>query len=319
MDTPSNPYNPNATHVLPGGEEPFGGVDLGALEKSLLRPRNFISYFCTVATAALTFSALIPLISVLVTLAYKGMARINWETLTSLPLGGLDEGGGFGNAIEGTLVIVALALVISLPFGILGAIYIGELAPKSHLSKALRFCAKVLTGFPSVLAGVFAYGVIVIMFPTIGRSPYAGAVALSILMIPVILLTAEDAIKAVPHRMKEAAIGMGSTPTQVIWHVLIPTAFPGILTGVMLAVARAAGETAPLLLTSTISDFWLRNGKPFAFRTPTASLAVFIYNGSGSPYENQQELAWAAALVLVAMVLVFNLVGQSLTPKTQTR
>lgn len=136
-------------------------------------------------------------------------------------------------------------------------------------------------------------------------------------MIPVILLTAEDAIKSVPHRMKEAAIGMGSTQTQVIRHVLLPTAFPGILTGVMLAVARAAGETAPLLLTSTSNLFWLAN--PFAVQTPTASLAVFIFNGSSSPYESQVELAWAAALVLVVLVLLFNLVGQSLTPKTQTR
>jgi phosphate transport system permease protein len=315
-----NPYNPGATHVLPPQDDgPFKGIDLGALEKSLLRPRNFFSFFFTIVTAGLTFTAIVPLFSVLITLAYKGFARLNWEALTSLPPGGEDPGGGFGNAIEGTLVIVALALVISIPFGILGAIYMGELAPKSRLSQGLRFCAKVLTGFPSVLAGVFAYGVIVIMVPTIGRSPYAGAVALSILMIPVILLTAEDAIKSVPHRMKEAAIGMGSTQTQVIWHVLLPSAFPGILTGIMLAVARAAGETAPLLLTSTFSGYWLKNARAFGFQTPTASLAVFIYNGSRSPYDNQVELAWAAALVLVAMVLVFNLVGQSLTPKTQTR
>ena len=175
----------------------------------------------------------------------------------------------------------------------------------------MRFAAKVLTGFPSILAGVFAYGAVVLA--TGGYSAIAGAVALSILMLPTIILTSEDAIRMVPSRMKEAAIGMGATPTQTVWMVLLPTAIPGILTGVMLAVARAAGETAPLLFTALFSNYWLYAHGQMRLMRPTASLAVLIYNFAGMPFENQVELAWAAALVLVLLVLAANLIGRSLS------
>jgi phosphate transport system permease protein len=313
----TNPYNPGATHVLPGGDDAFAGVDLGELEKNLLRPRNFFSFFCSMVATLLTFAAIIPLISVLVAIAVRGLQRLNWETLSTLPPNPIDPygSGGFANAILGTLVIVAMAICISVPIGILSAIYLAELNPKSRLADALRFCAKTLTGFPSILAGVFAFGVVVILNG--GACATAGAVGLSILMIPVILLTAEDAIKSVPYRMKEAAIGMGATKTQVIWKILLPTAFPGILTGIMLAVARAAGETAPLLLTVGFAGTFI--GAVEDLGQPTASLAVLINNFAISSIKNQNELAWAAALVLVALVLVFNLIGQSLSPKTQAR
>ena len=175
----------------------------------------------------------------------------------------------------------------------------------------VRFAAKVLTGFPSILAGVFAYGAIVLA--TGGYSAIAGAVALSILMLPTIILTSEDAIRMVPSKMKEAAIGMGATPTQTVWMVLLPTAIPGILTGVMLAVARAAGETAPLLFTALFSNYWLWSHGHAQLMRPTASLAVLIYNFAGMPFENQVELAWAAALVLVLLVLAANLIGRRLS------
>jgi phosphate transport system permease protein len=141
-------------------------------------------------------------------------------------------------------------------------------------------------------------------------------VALSILMLPTIILTSEDAIRMVPSRMKDAAIGMGATRTQVVWMVLLPTAVPGILTGVMLAVARAAGETAPLLFTALFSNYWLwsSHGR-LNLMQPTASLAVLIYNFAGMPFQNQVELAWAAALVLVLIVLGANLLGQSLSSR----
>jgi phosphate transport system permease protein len=140
----------------------------------------------------------------------------------------------------------------------------------------------------------------------------AGGVALSILMLPTVVLTAEDAIRMVPAKMREAAVGMGATQTQVVWRVLVPTAMPGILTGVMLAVARAAGETAPLLFTALFSNDWPWATGRFEVMQPTASLAVLIYNFSGMPFENQVELAWAAALVLVLIVLITNLAGQAL-------
>jgi phosphate transport system permease protein len=204
--------------------------------------------------------------------------------------------------------MVALAALISIPLGILSAVFLGETGPQSRLASAVRFAAKVMTGFPSILAGVFAYGALVLLMG--GYSAVAGAVALSILMLPTIMLTAEDAIRMVPSKMREAAIGMGATTTQTVWMVLLPTALPGILTGIMLAIARAAGETAPLLFTALFSNYWLLSGGAGDLKQPTASLAVLIYNFASMPFENQVHLAWAAALVLVLLVLVTNLLGQ---------
>jgi phosphate transport system permease protein len=241
-------------------------------------------------------------------LAWRGGRRLSAAVFTQLPPSAMEAGGGFGNAILGTLLMVGLAVAITVPGGIMTAIYLAQ-NRDSKLAEAVRFSAKVLTGFPSILAGVFAYGAIVLT--TGGYSAIAGAVALSILMLPTIILTSEDAIRMVPSRMKEAAIGMGATPTQTVWMVLIPTAFPGILTGVMLAVARAAGETAPLLFTALFSNYWLWSHGHAQLMRPTASLAVLIYNFAGMPFDNQVELAWAAALVLVLLVLAANLIGRS--------
>ncbi len=177
--------------------------------------------------------------------------------------------------------------------------------------------AKVLTGLPSVLAGVFAYAAVVLT--TGGFSAPAGGVALAVLMIPTVLLTAEEAIKMVPMRMKEAAIGMGATQAQLLWRVVLPTAMPGILTGVMLAVARAAGETAPLLFTALFSNYWLLDRGHLGLMKPVASLAVLIYNFSAAPYDNQVSLAWAASLVLVVLVLGFNIAGQFLSRNRHRR
>jgi phosphate transport system permease protein len=164
---------------------------------------------------------------------------------------------------------------------------------------------------PSILAGVFIYSTVVL---ATGRfSPLAGGIALAVLMLPTIILTTEESVRSVSQEMREAAIGMGATQTQVINHILIPTAFPGILTGVLLALARGAGETAPLLFTLTFSDFWLRGH----LMQPTASLAVLIYNFSKSPFANQKEMAWAASLVLVLIVLALTLGGQLLSVRAR--
>ncbi len=161
----------------------------------------------------------------------------------------------------------------------------------------------MLTGFPSILAGVFVYAALVLAMGT--YSAVAGGVALAILMMPIVILTAEEALKMVPAKMKDAAIGMGCTPTQMIWKVVLPTALPGILTGVMLGIARVSGESAPLLFTALFSNYWLSS-----LREPTASLSILIYNFSSMPFENQIELAWAASLVLVLMVLLFNILSR---------
>ena len=215
-------------------------------------------------------------------------------------------GGGFGNAIVGTVVMVGIAALISIPVGVLSAVFLAELGPNSRLAQAARFATKTLTGLPSILAGVFAYAVVVLLTGT--YSAPAGGLALAVLMLPTVVLTAEEAIRAVPKITRDAAYGMGCTRSQVVWKVLLPTATPGILTGVMLAVARAAGETAPLLFTALFSSYWLFEGGQPRLMQPTASLAVLIYNFAGMPFENQIELAWAASLVLVLMVLVINVI-----------
>lgn len=290
---------------------PFADVDFAELEKSLLRPRTLMNGLLSGLVTVMTILALIPLFSVVWMLAWRGGHKLSLLCFTQLPPAPLEQGGGFGNAIIGSVMIVALATIISVPLGVLSAVFLAGSDPNNRLAQALRFAAKVLTGFPSILAGVFAYGAIVLT--TGGFSAIAGAVAVSILMLPTIMLTAEDAIRMVPAKMKEAAIGMGATPTQVTWMVSLPTAMPGILTGVMLAIARGAGETAPLLFTALFSNYWPMHNGHLNLMQPTASLAVLIYNFAGMPFQNQVELAWAAALVLVLLVLVTNLIGQSLS------
>jgi len=292
--------------------DPFADVDLSQLERSLRRPRTLADFSLNALVTGMTLASLVPLFSVVLMLAWRGGQKLSAAVFTQLPPAPLEQGGGFGNAVAGTLIIVALAVAASVPVGLLTAIFLSQ-AEESRAADVVRFCAKVLTGFPSILAGVFAYGAIVLA--TGSYSAVAGAVALSILMLPTIVLTSEDAIRMVPGRMKDAAIGMGATSTQVVWMVLLPTALPAILTGIMLAVARAAGETAPLLFTALFSNYWLWSHGHANLMQPTASLAVLIYNFAGMPFQNQVELAWAAALVLVLLVLGANIAGQSLSSR----
>jgi phosphate transport system permease protein len=299
----------------PSSEEldPFAGVDLQALEKSLRRPRSLFNALLSGLVTLMTLSALIPLFSVVWMLLSHGGKRLRPEVFTELPPAPLEAGGGFGNAVIGTLVIVGLAGLFAIPFGVLTAVFLSQADGDSRLATGVRFAAKVLTGFPSILAGVFAYGSVVLL--TGGYSAFAGASALAILMLPTIVLTSEDAIRMVPHKMYEASVGMGATTTQTVWAVLLPTAVPGVATGIMLAIARAAGETAPLLFTALFSNYWLMSHGQIDLMRPTASLAVLIYNFAGVPFSNQLELAWGAALVLVLLVLTTNIIGQFLSKR----
>ena len=270
---------------------------------SLFERRTLSNFILTVLLWALALLAAIPLFSVLFMLISRGGARINLETLTQLPPAGFMMGGGIGNAIAGTLVMVFIAALISVPFGVLAGVFLGIVAPESRIAAAARFVGQVLTGFPSILAGVFVFGFLVLAMGT--YSAIAGGVALAVGMFPTVLLTSEQAVRMVPQRMKDAAAGIGCTPFQATWKVTLPTALPGIMTGVMLAIAGAAGNSAPLLFTALFSNYWLES-----LREPTASLAILIYNFSGMPFPNQIELAWAASLVLVLIVLVFNIISR---------
>ncbi len=273
------------------------------LNRNLMQGRALRSGILTGGAWVVAVIAAVPLFSVLYMLFVEGGSRFGFDIFTELPPAGFEMGGGFGNAIVGTLVMVGIAAMISIPIGILAAVYLGELDPNSKLATISRFLAKVLTGFPSILAGVFAYGAVVLLMGT--YSAIAGGIALSVLMLPTVILTAEESMKMVPQRMKDAAYGMGCTRSQVIWKVVLPTGLPGILTGVMLAVAGAAGESAPLLFTALFSNYHMSS-----LTEPTASLSILIYNFSGMPFENQIELAWAASLVLVLIVLIFNILSR---------
>jgi len=286
-----------------------GDVDLVVLERSLRHPRTLLNAALNGLTGVMTVIACVPLFAVLLMLLYRGGKALTLGCFVELPPVAFETGGGFGNAIVGTLLMVGIAVLWSVPVGIMAAIFLAFLGAESRLAAVVRFCAKTLSGFPSILAGVFAFVAVVMLTGT--KSAPAGGMALSILMLPIVMLTAEEAIRMVPTRMTSAAFGMGCTRTQVIWKIMIPTAFPGILTGVMLSVARAAGETAPLLFTALSSNYWVVQNGHFQLMKPTASLAVLIYNFSyGSPYESQHRIAWAAALVLVLLVLGVNVGAQ---------
>ena len=268
---------------------------------------RFWSWVCIV----LAFLTLIPLFSIVFLVLKNGLPLLDWSVFTELPPEPGVRGGGFGNAVVGTLLMVAVALMIAAPFGILAAIYINEYSPTSALSNAVRFVAKLLTGIPSIICGVFAYAVIVLpktgwlaWIPS-GFSAWAGGFALAILILPTILLTAEQALLSVPKAYREASYGLGATNRQTIWRIVLPDALPAIMTGIMLAVARAAGETAPLIFTALFSQYWIQS-----LNEPTASLSVLIYNFSTLPYEHQIKMAWTASLVLVILVTIANVAAQ---------
>lgn len=268
-----------------------------------LEPRALRNVCLTIGAWLVAALGAVPLFSVVYMLIVKGGARLGPELFTDLPPAGFEIGGGIGNAIQGTLVTVAIAAAISIPVALLAAIYLAEFRPDSKIAATARFLSKVLTGFPSILAGVFVYAAVVLLMGS--YSALAGGIALAVLMLPTVTLTAEGAMRMVPQRMKDAAIGMGCTNAQVVWSVTLPTALPSIVTGVILAVARVAGESAPLLFTALFSNYWLRS-----IREPTASLSILIYNFSSMPFDNQIELAWAASLVLVLIVLTFNILSR---------
>lgn len=272
------------------------------LERKRFERRSLVNSSLNGLTWLVTLIGSVPLFLVIYMLVTKGGARLDWEALTALPPAGFATGGGFGNAIVGTLIMVGIATLISVPIGLLSAIYLSTLDPRGKLANTARFVAKTLTGFPSILAGLFTYAILVTAF---GYSGLAGGVALSVLMLPTVVLAAEEAMKEVPQKMKDAAFGMGCTRSQVILKVVLPTGLPGITTGVLLAVAGAAGESAPLLFTALFSNYYVSE-----LMEPTASLSILIYNFSAMPFDNQIQLAWAASLVLVAIVLVFNILAR---------
>lgn len=263
--------------------------------------------FWTLLAGVFTLLALIPLTLVISYVIYRGVERLDLEALISLPPPPLAEGGGFANALIGTIIMVSLGAALSVPFGILAAIYLVEFS-SAKAALWIRFGTNVLSGVPSILIGVFIYGIFVATTKTF--SAVAGGFALAVLMLPIIVRTTDEGLQIVPNSIRWAALGMGASKFQTVIRVILPVTLPAIATGVTLAVARAAGETAPLIFTALFSQY--RFG---GLWNPTASLSVLIYNFASVPYAGQQRLAWAASLVLVLLVLLTSILARWATRK----
>lgn len=243
--------------------------------------------------------AIVPLGLVLYYVTAKGIGGINLDFFTHLPKPVGESGGGMGNAVMGTLQLLGLAGIFGIPPGILAGIYLSE-ARGRFLPQVVRFSADVMSGVPSIIVGLFVYALIVVKVKHF--SAYAGAVALAILMLPTVTRTTEELLRLVPNTLREAALGLGARHYRATVLVVLRTALSGITTAIMLALARVAGETAPLLFTAFSNRFWSKS-----LDEPTASLPVQIYTYAISPYEDWHRQAWAAAFVLVALILVLNL------------
>ena len=247
--------------------------------------------------------AIIPLASILYMVIANGLSGFSPAVFTDLPPAAGMSGGGFRNAIVGTLLTCLIGAIISIPFGVLTAIYTVEFSQGNWISHFVRFCTNVLSGVPSIIAGLFAYGIVVLL--TGGFSAVAGGVALSVLMLPTIIRTAEEGLKSVPKTTRLASVGVGATNFETVTQIVLPASLPFIATGVTLAIARAAGETAPLLFTALFNQYDI-NG----LWQPTATLSVLIYNFAISPFKNQQQLAWVAALLILVLILVISIMAR---------
>ena len=278
--------------------------------------RNIYEIIYTILSALAALIAIIPLVLVLAYVIIKGGLNINFEMLTSLPEPPGDDlatAGGFGNAILGTIVVTLIAALISIPIGVGGGVYLSEYSLGGRFSKFIRFGTNILAGVPSIIAGVFIYGVIVstkIIFNST-YSALAGGISLSILMLPTIIKTTDEGLKLVPDDLRRASLGVGASKFITITRITLPSAFRPIATGIVLAIARAAGETAPLIFTALFSFYWAESGR--SILEPIASLSVLIYNFALEPYKAQNELAWAASFVLVILILFTNLVSKWLS------
>ncbi|MDN5348406.1 MAG: phosphate transport system permease protein [Clostridia bacterium] len=263
------------------------------------RLKNFVMLGLTVVATAI---ALVPLFSILIYVAVRGLQALNWDFFTQLPKPVGEPGGGMANAIVGTLTLVVLGSLVSLPVGMLTGIYLAEFG-RGKLAWLVRFICDVLTGIPSIIIGIFVYTLVVV--PMHRFSALAGGLALGILMVPVIARVTEDMLRMVPKSLREASLSLGATQARTTVSIVLRSASGGIITGIMLTLSRAAGETAPLLFTALNNRYW-HSG----LDQPIASLPVYIYTYAISPYPDWQGQAWGAALVLVIIILVTSIIAR---------
>jgi phosphate transport system permease protein len=266
------------------------------------RWRKTLSAIFVAACALSVFVALVPLAFLLFFVVSQGVQALNLEFFTRMPRPVGESGGGMANAIVGTLILTGLAAAMAIPVGVVSGIYMSEY-PGTRLSSAVRFAADTLNGVPSIVIGVFAYGVAVLPFKQF--SALAGGLALGTMMIPSIARTTEELLVLVPNALREGALALGATRAKAVFTVIVPAALPGIITGIVLALARVAGETAPLLFTSFNNRFFSTS-----LHEPISSITVQIFSYAVSPYDDWHRQAWAGALVLVTIVLTCSLIAR---------
>jgi phosphate transport system permease protein len=267
-----------------------------------LRRRKLFSRFFEILCGLAVVVALIPLAMILFYVIKEGFGALNLDFFTRMPKPVGESGGGMANAIVGTLILIGIAALFAVPIGCLCGIHLAEF-PGAKFSSVVRFAADVLNGVPSIVVGIFAYGILVL--PVKRFSAIAGGVALGLLMIPIVVRTTEELIRLVPGGLREGALALGATRSRAVFGVIVPAALPGILTGILVALARVAGETAPLLFTAFNNRFWSTS-----LTQPIASLTVQVFTYAISPYDDWHRQAWAGAFLLVMMILTLSIAAR---------
>ncbi len=273
--------------------------------------RKFVSGGMTALTGLAALAIIIPLLLIFAFLLIEGISAVNLDFFLKFPKPVGELGGGMANAIVGSLILIALAVCFGLPIGILGGVYLAESRDR-RLPVVVRFLTDVLNGVPSIVIGIFAYTVLVL--PLRHFSALSGGFALGIIMIPIVLRTTEELVRLVPASLREAALALGIPEWKVILRVVLPTARAGIITGVMVAVARIAGETAPLLFTAFGNRFWSTG-----LGQPIAALPLQIFTYAISPFDDWHRQAWAGALLLILMILAASVVARLVTARLATK
>jgi phosphate transport system permease protein len=269
------------------------------------RRRHVVSAIMSAAAGLSALVVIAPLGLLLAFLLFRGASALNLEFFTHLPRPVGEAGGGMANAIVGTGTLLALAAILGLPLGILGGVYLAE-SRERRLPWVVRFLADLLNGVPSIVIGIFAYTILVL--PLRRFSALAGSAALAVIMLPIVVRTTEEMVRLVPASLREAALALGLPEWKVMLRVILPTARAGIITGAMVAVARVAGETAPLLFTAFGNRFWQHG-----LDQPIAALPLQIFAYAVSPFDDWHRQAWAGALVLIAMIFVVSLAARMVT------
>jgi phosphate transport system permease protein len=271
--------------------------------------RRAMSHLIVALCGGAVLLALVPLALILFYVLKQGVSSLTWAFFTQTPGQIGDPAGGMANGIAGSLMVTGIGAVFAIPIGVIAGVYASEYRG-TRLAAAVRFAADTLNGVPSIVIGVFAYGVAVLPFHHF--SAFAGGFALGIMMLPLVMRTTEELLLLVPASLREGALALGATRARAVFTVVLPAALPGIVTGILLALARVAGETAPLLFTSLNNAYFSTDP-----RQPISTLTVQVYTFATSPYPEWHEQAWAGALVLVTMVLACSLLARVATARME--